>query len=185
MSDAPRIKGFNDGKSGMPSKPLKKYSTQEKIEYLEGYSVGAWERRNDVANRHLGPTVSTKKAKLQAPDLRTPPPPKKKEEARIDWRLPAASLHDLVRGLAPFPGAFFEADLGKGRERVKVLRSELAAIPAADPGTAPGSLVGDTATVACGAGALHLVTVQRAGRGAVAGEDFLRGARLRRGAALA
>ena len=107
------------------------------------------------------------------------------EEARIDWRLPAASLHDLVRGLAPFPGAFFEADLGKGRERVKVLRSELAATPAADPGTAPGSLVSDTATVACGAGALHLVTVQRAGRGAVAGEDFLRGARLRRGAALA
>lgn len=51
MKDAPRIKGFNAGKYGMPSKPLKSYSVKDKMEYLEGYSVGAWERRNDVANR--------------------------------------------------------------------------------------------------------------------------------------
>ena len=35
-----------------------------------------------------------------------------KAEARIDWRRSAQDLHDLVRGLSPFPGAFFEADLG-------------------------------------------------------------------------
>jgi len=46
-----------------------------------------------------------------------------KAEARIDWRRPASELHNLSRGLAPFPGAFFEADLGAGVERVKVLRT--------------------------------------------------------------
>ena len=48
-----------------------------------------------------------------------------KAEARIDWTKPAADLHNLVRGLAPAPGAFFEAELGKGVERVKVLRTEI------------------------------------------------------------
>ena len=48
-----------------------------------------------------------------------------KAEARIDWTKPAADLHNLVRGLAPAPGAFFEAQLGKGVERVKVLRTEI------------------------------------------------------------
>ena len=46
-----------------------------------------------------------------------------KSETRIDWRKPASDVHNLIRGLAPFPGAFFEADLGKGVERVKVLRA--------------------------------------------------------------
>ncbi|MBM3654426.1 MAG: methionyl-tRNA formyltransferase, partial [Alphaproteobacteria bacterium] len=48
-----------------------------------------------------------------------------KGEARIDWRRPAQELHNLVRGLSPFPGAFFEADLGHGAERVKVLRTRV------------------------------------------------------------
>ena len=49
-----------------------------------------------------------------------------KAEARIDWRKPASDVHNLIRGLAPFPGAFFEADLGKGLERVKVFRARIA-----------------------------------------------------------
>ncbi len=53
-----------------------------------------------------------------------------KAEARIDWSRPAAEVHNTVRGLSPFPGAWFEADLGKGRERVKVLRTSLATAPA-------------------------------------------------------
>ena len=52
-----------------------------------------------------------------------------KAEARIDWSRPAAEVHNTVRGLSPFPGAWFEADLGKGRERVKVLRTSLAGAP--------------------------------------------------------
>jgi methionyl-tRNA formyltransferase len=101
------------------------------------------------------------------------------EEARIDWHLPAERLHDHVRGLSPFPGAFFEADLGKGMERIKVLRTRLA------EGAGPaGALLDAEASIACGEGALRLETVQRAGRGPVSGADFLRGVRLQPGARL-
>lgn len=100
-------------------------------------------------------------------------------EARLDFGLRAGEFHDRVRGLAPFPGAFVEIDLGKGPERVKILRTALAG-GAAEPGT----LLDEDGTVACAEGAVRLVQVQRAGRGAVSGAEFLRGARLQPGARL-
>ena len=100
------------------------------------------------------------------------------EEARIDWTLPARRVHDHVRGLSPFPGAFFMADLGKGPERVKLLRTALA-----EGSGAPGTLL--DGAVACGEGAVRPLQVQRAGRGPVLGEEFFRGARLAPGTRLA
>jgi len=100
-------------------------------------------------------------------------------EARIDWDKPAGAVHNHVRGLSPFPGAFFTADLGKGAERVKVLRTQ----PADGDGPA-GALLDQRGTVACGVGAVRLALVQRAGRPPVAAEDFLRGARLPAGTLL-
>ncbi len=102
-----------------------------------------------------------------------------KAEARIDWRRPARALHDHVRGLAPFPGAFFEADLGRGVERVKVLRTQVE-----DGAGAPGTVLDDPGLVACGAGALRLLRVQRAGKGEMGIEEFLRGRKMARGAVL-
>jgi methionyl-tRNA formyltransferase len=102
------------------------------------------------------------------------------EEARIDWAKPARAVHDHIRGLAPFPGAFFMADLGRGGERVKVLR----AAPADGSGE-PGLLLDAAGTVACQERAVRLREIQRAGRGVVAAEEFLRGARLRPGIRLA
>ena len=93
-----------------------------------------------------------------------------KAEARIDWCEPAATLHNKVRGLSPFPGAFFEADFGRGPERIKVLRSRLA-----PGGGSPGTLVDDALTVACGEGALRLMEIQRAGKAPMLAEAFLRG----------
>ncbi len=102
-----------------------------------------------------------------------------KAEARIDWAKSATALHNLVRGLSPHPGAVFEADLGKGPERVKVLRSRLV------PGSgAPGLVLDDRLTIACGVGALQLVEVQRAGKTPMTAEEFLHGARIRAGAML-
>lgn len=92
------------------------------------------------------------------------------DEARLDWSLPAQTLHDSVRGLSPFPGAFIETDLGKGTERLKILRTALA-----DGMAAPGTLLDAQGTVACGVGALRLVQVQRSGKGPMAAADFLRG----------
>jgi methionyl-tRNA formyltransferase len=101
-------------------------------------------------------------------------------EARIDWSRPAQELHDHVRGLSPFPGAFFMADLGKGPERVKVVRTALE-----EGAGEPGTLLDARGLVAAADGALRLVQVQRAGKGVVSAEEFLRGARLDVGASFA
>lgn len=101
-----------------------------------------------------------------------------KAEARIDWRRPAQELHDLVRGLSPFPGAFFEA--GHGPERVKVLRARVE-----EGNGAPGAALDDAGLIACGEGALRLLRVQRAGKGEMDFEEFARGRKLRRGDSLA
>lgn len=102
-----------------------------------------------------------------------------KAEARVDWSAPARAVHDRIRGLSPFPGAFVEVDFGKGPERVKLLRVSLA-----DGAGAPGELLDASGVVACGQGAVRLVEVQRAGRGATAFAEFARGARLEPGVRL-
>ena len=96
-----------------------------------------------------------------------------KEETRIDWSKPARQVHDHIRGLSPFPGAWFEL----GGVRVKALRSILAT----DSG-APGRVLDDRLTVACGDGAVRLMQVQRAGKQPMAAEDFLRGTPIKAGA---
>jgi methionyl-tRNA formyltransferase len=93
-----------------------------------------------------------------------------KAECRIDWAQDAAAVHNRIRGLSPFPGAWFEADFGKGVERVKVLRSTRAAGSGAPGAVLPGGLV-----VACGDGAVRLTQVQRAGGKPVSADEFLRG----------
>jgi methionyl-tRNA formyltransferase len=103
-----------------------------------------------------------------------------KAEARLDWTLPASVLHNRIRGLSPFPGAYFEVDLGRGPERVKVLRATVAA-----GAGAPGQVLDENLTVACGAGALRLLEVQRAGKPALDAATFLRGTRIAAGQSLA
>ena len=93
-----------------------------------------------------------------------------KSETRVDWSKPAKDVHNHIRGLSPDPGAWFEGDLGKGRERVRVLRSTLA-----EGRGAPGTVLDDRLTVACGVGAVRLVTLQRAGKGPLDAATFLRG----------
>ncbi len=87
-----------------------------------------------------------------------------KAEALIDWSRGADELHNLVRGLSPFPGSAFLADFGKGAERIKVLRSRT--IDAQGPA---GMILDDALTIACGHGALRLLEVQTRRQGADAG----------------
>ena len=95
-----------------------------------------------------------------------------KAEARIDWRAPARDVHNRIRGLSPFPGAWFEADFGRGVERVKALQSCLVEAVSGQP---PGALTGDELTIACGDGAVRLLEVQRAGKTPVTAREFLHG----------
>jgi methionyl-tRNA formyltransferase len=103
-------------------------------------------------------------------------------EARIDWSRPAAEVDRQIRGLSPFPGAWFEAAGDKGPVRVKALLSRLE-----EGEGAPGAVLDDHLLVACGpsSGALRLLTVQREGRSAQDAETFLRGFPIAGGAVLA
>jgi methionyl-tRNA formyltransferase len=87
-------------------------------------------------------------------------------ETRIDWSQPWKKVHDHVRGLSPFPGAWFEF----GGARVKAIRSTRG-----EGGGSPGAVVDDRLTIACGEGAVRLLEVQRAGARPMRAEDFLRG----------
>ncbi|MDC0739240.1 methionyl-tRNA formyltransferase [Cognatishimia sp. SS12] len=118
------------------------------------------------------------------PDLTATPQPEDgvtyaakidKAEARIDWSKPAQEVDRLIRGLSPFPGAWCEMD----GQRVKVLASRLA-----DGAGAPGTLLDDALTVACGGGAVQLLRLQRAGKSAQEAEVFLRGFALQAGQSL-
>ena len=100
-------------------------------------------------------------------------------ETRIDWSRPARDVHNLIRGLSPHPGAWFEIEVGGKRERIKVLRST-----PAEGSAVPGTLSDDRLTVACGKGAVWLTQVQRAGKKPMAAEEFLRGVKLRPGTLL-
>ena len=109
-------------------------------------------------------------------------------ETRIDWRLPAGAVHDRIRGLSPYPGAWFEIEHNKKRERVKVLDSVVAPVVSPDVAkgaAAPGTLLDDRLTIACGEGAVRLARVQRAGRTPVTGDAFLRGVAFKSGTVFA
>ena len=93
-----------------------------------------------------------------------------KAESRIDWSKPASEVHNLIRGMSPFPGAWFELELGGQLTRVKAIRST-----AGTGSGAPGTILPDL-TIACGEGAVRLVTVQREGKAAMDAATFLRGA---------
>lgn len=99
-----------------------------------------------------------------------------KEDMRLDWARPAAELHRIVRAFAPQPGAFFEATIGREPLRVKVLSARLV-----EGRGAPGTLLASGLTIACGEGALELLEVQKAGKGPVSGDAFLRGTSLQPG----
>jgi len=94
-------------------------------------------------------------------------------ETRIDWSRSARDVHNLIRGLSPFPGAWFEAEINGKRERIKALRSTLAA--GSGP---PGAVLDGDLTVACGKGAIRLTEVQRAGKKPMPAKEFLLGVRL-------
>jgi methionyl-tRNA formyltransferase len=91
-----------------------------------------------------------------------------KDETRISWARPWHEVHDHIRGLSPFPGAWFEI-AGEGA-RVKVLRSSRG-----EGAGIPGTVLDNQLTVACADGAVRILELQRAGRQAMKADEFLRG----------
>ena len=93
-----------------------------------------------------------------------------KSETRIDFSRDGVEVHNHIRGLSPFPGAWFELAVNGKPERVKVLGSTLA-----EGEGAPGTVLDRSLTIACGQGAVHLTRLQKAGGKPLDAADFLRG----------
>jgi methionyl-tRNA formyltransferase len=96
-----------------------------------------------------------------------------REDGRLDWRRHATFLERQIRALDPWPGAYFEGpDRRGGGERVRVLAA--LALPG-EAGRAPGTVLDDNLSIACGDGAFRPLRLQRPGRAPLAAADFLRG----------
>ncbi len=78
-----------------------------------------------------------------------------------------------IRGLSPAPGAWFEAAGERGPVRIKALLSRVE-----EGEGAPGEVLDERLLIACGTGAVRILTAQREGRGAQALDDFVRGFRV-------
>jgi methionyl-tRNA formyltransferase len=99
-----------------------------------------------------------------------------KDETRIDWSKPWRQVHDHIRGLSPFPGAWFELSESGTPVRVKVLRTTKS-----EGSGKPGTVLDNKLTIACGDGAVRILQLQRAGKQAMTAEEFLRGTPLAAG----
>jgi methionyl-tRNA formyltransferase len=102
-----------------------------------------------------------------------------KGETRIDWGKPWQAVHDHIRGLSPFPGAWCEL----AGDRVKVLRTTKGG-GEGKVGGSPGTALDDNLTIACGGGSVRIVELQKAGGRPMRAEEFLRGTPVRAGSAL-
>jgi methionyl-tRNA formyltransferase len=95
-----------------------------------------------------------------------------KAETRIDWSKPARAVLRHIHGLSPFPGAWSETGEADAA-RLKILRCELAR-----GFGAPGDVLDDQLTIACGEGAIRIIELQRAGKAPMKAAEFLRGTQL-------
>jgi methionyl-tRNA formyltransferase len=135
-------------------------------------AIGAFLLRDTLDKLERGETIETPQAEEGVTYAHKITP----AETRIDWSRPAREVDFMIRGLSPAPGAWFELD----GARVKALLSRLG-----QGAGAPGEVLDDNLLIACGEGAVRLLTVQREGRGPLAADVFLRGQPVAAGARLA
>ncbi len=94
-----------------------------------------------------------------------------KFETRLDWSLPAAQLHNHIRGLSPFPGAWCELPGGKQ----SYVRAKIHQARVEDAAGAPGQVLDDNLLIACGDKALRILRLQPAGKSVMEASEYLRG----------
>lgn len=93
-----------------------------------------------------------------------------KAETRIHWDQPASEVHNHIRAMSPFPGAWCEMEINGKSARVKVLASTVCS-----GDQKPGTVLDDKLCIACRDGAVRLLTLQKSGKQASNAESFLRG----------
>jgi len=103
------------------------------------------------------------------------------DEPRIDWTQPARRVRDHIHGLSPQPGAWFELDGDMTGGKTGPVRVKVLSVACEDGSGPPGVTLDSGLLGACGAGAVRLLRLQRAGKGPMAADDFLRGTPIQAG----
>ena len=117
--------------------------------------------------------------RLLGGDTPTPAPKIFAEDLLIDWSLPAADIHNMVRGLSPYPAARATLSINGKDEIVKILKVK--PVDSASNNSLPGTITvdGSSLTVACGNNsAVEVLKLHPAGKRPMDTADYLRGARL-------
>lgn len=138
-------------------------------------AIGAPLVTEAIAELEAGKAVvlpQTRSKVTKAPKLR-------KEDGRIDWSKPAQAIHNLVRAMQPWPGAysFLHGPQGPEGEPFRVIIHQTQPVDATGDHR-PGEVIeaiGDRIVVAAGEGAVRLLTLQIAGRKMLPAADFVRG----------
>lgn len=163
---------------------------QERIEILPTDNVGDVHDRLMLLGADLtiktiddiiaGTLKTIPQDELTGDEEPTPAPKIFKETCRIDWSAPAVRIHNLVRGLSPYPAAWtMLSDNGADLGSVKIFETRVVDTPAVP--LAPGEILinGDKLMVGCGDGnALEIISLQIQGKRRMDVADFLRGSRL-------
>lgn len=144
--------------------------------------LGAELTLDTIAHIVAGDLTPIPQEKLLQGEEATPAPKIFKETCRIDWNRPAESIHNLVRGLSPYPAAWTELHTpGSDTPLMNLKVFETKVIPAGGATSSPGTVTtdGSSLTIACGDGnAIELLSVQPSGKRRMPVADFMRGARL-------
>ncbi len=124
-------------------------------------------------------TIQNEKQVTYAPKIR-------KEDGLIGWEKSSYDIHNLVRGLNPYPGAFTFIRLREKKVRVKIwqtelMKEELLKKKKARPGEVVGIKKGKGLLVKAGEGILLIRKVQLAGRNHISGYDFVKGYQIKEG----
>jgi methionyl-tRNA formyltransferase len=180
-----------DAKTGMMVMQMEKGLDTGPVALTAEVEIGANTTAGELHDKLMlvgARTMVEAMEKLEADDLPLTPQAEEgvlyaskidKGETRIDFSRPARDVHNHIRGLSPFPGAWFEAEINGRQERIKVLGSELS-----DGSGQAGTVLDDGLTVACDEGAVRLTKLQKAGGKPLAAAEFLRGTPLPAGTRL-
>ena len=159
-----------DHETGMMVMKMEEGLDTGPVALTEHLEIGPYETAGELHDRlmQVGARLMVEAlAKLEAGKLALTPQPEEgvvyarkidKSETRIDWKRATSQVHNHIRALSPFPGAWCETMLGGKAERLKILRS----VPAEGAG-APGEAIDDRLGIACTDGAVRLTVLQRAG----------------------
>lgn len=168
--------------------------SQEKIEILPTDNVGDVHDKlmtlgatltvDTVDHIIAGDLTTIPQTALLQGENPTPAPKIFKETCHIDWSKPAVAVHNLVRGLSPYPAAWTEIHDAANPDATPLVIKIFTTIPDTAPaavGSAAGTLTvkDGVMTVACGDGtSIKITELQPAGKRRMTASEFLRGARL-------